>query len=180
MTNKRIKLIVAVLSILSVQSSAQSITYNLILFDSCTSEYSNALLYYLEKGELSYSVSDTIGTIKLDSIGHHTLKSDLRNSNKEIFIDRGANFDTLATWTIRECLEPISHPNFIGYCCCDEKCNGYQQDFYQNGALRIEGQFKNGLGRGEIKFYNLDGSIRLVRKYDRKGNLKWEKEFQEK
>lgn len=172
MATKSIKFLVVVLVILGSQSYSQSITYNLILFDSCTSEYSNALLYSLEKGRLSYSISDTIGTIKLDSIGHYTLKSDLRSINRRISIDRGANFDTLSTWRIQKYLAPGLHPEFIGYYCCDEKCDGFQQDFYQNGNVRVEGRFKKGLVRGEIKFYNPDGSISLIRIYDNKGNLK--------
>lgn len=50
----------------------------------------------------------------------------------------------------------------VFWTCCDSNCNGYQIDYYDNGNIRLEGFFKNGRPKGEIKFYRPDGSIESI------------------
>ncbi len=147
------------------------------MFDSCTNTNEHELLYSLERGGTLYSISDSLGTIELPTVGTYRLQSSLNYINQDIIIEQGVNIDTLSTVIIQECLEPISHPNFIGYCCCSEKCDGFQQDYYNNGTVRIEGTFKAGIPTDEVKYYYDDGTLKMVKFYNRKGVLKRTEEY---
>ena len=67
---------------------------------------------------------------------------------------------------------PTSHPDLIGYCCCQVKCEGEQVEYDSNGNKRIEGCFKEGIQQGELKIYYLGGELKQVDKYNKKGRLK--------
>jgi hypothetical protein len=89
----------------------------------------------------------------------------------EIVINK-SKIDTMLIRKIYECLEPVSHPGFIGYCCCDDKCNGYQEDYYDNGKLRMDGNFKDGIPYGEVKTYHRSGKVKEIISYNKKGKLR--------
>lgn len=159
------------------KANCQIASYNLVLYDSCSNSFEYAILYTLEENETVHRISDTLGTIKLKSIGAFRVRDDFNSINQEITIEPGINIDTLSKAKIQECLQPVSHPNFIGYCCCSEKCEGFQQDFYNNGVVRIEGTFKAGIPTGEVKYYYDDGTLKMVKFYNRKGILKRTEEY---
>jgi len=138
----------------------------------CSNEVDYGLLYQLEKSGKTYIISDTIGTIELSEPGTYKLEASLYGIKQNVEIQNGTNIDTLFTKRINECLEPVSRPNFIGFCCCEDKCDGFQQDYYNNGVLRLEGNFKNGLAIGKVKMYYLNGNIQEIRTYNKKGILK--------
>lgn len=118
-------ILLLLLILFSIRANSQVASYNLVLFDSCSDSFEYALLYTLERDGTIFSISDTLGTIQLENIGTFNLRNDFNFINKEITIEPGPNIDTIATAKIQECLEPVSHPNFIGYCCCSEKCDGF-------------------------------------------------------
>ena len=150
----------------------QEIKYNLIIQDPCTNQFDYGLLYQLEKAGRQYIISDIKGTISLKETGKYRLISNVHGIDKVVHIKYGENIDTLKTQRIFECLEPVSHPKFVGFCCCENKCNGFQQDFYYDGTLRIEGNFKNGLAVGKLKFYHQNGMVQEIREYNKKGVLR--------
>ena len=143
----------------------------------CSEEVEYGLLYFLEKTGEEFHITDTIGTIILKEPGNYNLLTSLHGINEIVEIKEGVNKDTLYTQKIVECLEPVSHPSFIGYCCCDEKCNGIQKDYYNNGILRLEGEFENGLPLGEIKLYYPNGKIQEIRIYNKNGFLRRKIEY---
>ena len=158
--------------LITLNSFGQEIKYNLMIKDPCSNEVEYGILYQLEKSGKTYIISDTIGTINLSQPGTYKLEASLYGIQKDVEIKNGTNIDTLFTKKIIECLEPVSHPNFIGFCCCDEKCDGFQQDYYNNGVLRLEGNFKKGLAIGKVIKYYSNGSIQEIRTYNNKGILK--------
>ena len=55
---------------------------------------------------------------------------------------------------------------------CEEICNGYVEDFYQNGNIRIKGKFNQGLPQGKLYYYSEDGELLKIEKYNKKGKFK--------
>ena len=43
-------------------------------------------------------------------------------------------------------------------------------DYYSNGQIRYEGQFKNGNCQGEFKYYDEQGHLKATNNYDKSGN----------
>jgi len=61
---------------------------------------------------------------------------------------------------------------FLGYYKCDLVCDGYIKDFYNNGKIRFEGDFKNGIPINELKKYSIDGELIEIEIYDKDGTWK--------
>jgi hypothetical protein len=76
-------------------------------------------------------------------------------------------------------LPPPRRPNW-GYLCCDNLCEGYNVDYFDNGKKKMEGNFKAGLPLGPLVFYNADGKVREIHHYDKngKGRLNKKEKFQ--
>jgi hypothetical protein len=47
----------------------------------------------------------------------------------------------------------------LGFFCCDEICDGYEAEYYENGQVRIEGKFVNGIPKKSLKKYDKDGNL---------------------
>ncbi len=58
------------------------------------------------------------------------------------------------------------------FCCAGENCNGYQVEYYPNGAKRIDGVFKNGLALGDVTLYRLNGKPLTIFKFKKLGIFK--------
>jgi hypothetical protein len=157
---------------MTINIFGQEIKYNLMLKNPCSGEVEHALLYYLKKSDSVYDITDTIGTIILKKPGKYRLYSMMIGMEQEVDIDFEMNKDTLDIRKIEECLEPTSHPKFLGFCCCDKKCEGKQNDYYNNGVKRISGEFKNGLPIGKVTWYYPNGKIKEIWIYTKKGILK--------
>ena len=80
--------------------------------------------------------------------------------------------DTIILPKIYKCQDSKYNSEFVGYCTCGIRCNGELIDYYINGEKRIEGTFKNGKPIGKLYYYNMDGSIKRIEKYNRKGKLR--------
>ncbi len=165
------KIILTFLLLTSFSLFGQETKYNLMIIDPCSKKVEYGILYHLEKLGKVFSINDSIGTIYLKEPGKYELITEYGIS-KNVEIKKGINIDTLFTKRINECLEPVSHPNFIGYCCCEEKCNGIQKDYYNDGTLRIEGKFKNGIPTDKVIKYHPNGNIKEIRIYNRNGILR--------
>ena len=54
---------------------------------------------------------------------------------------------------------------------CDSILKGRYIEYFNNGNIRIEGNFKNGYAKGEIKEYHQNGRVRIISVYDDEGYL---------
>jgi len=73
---------------------------------------------------------------------------------------------------MRKYTSEIHHQTDMGFYNCDKVCNGKQQDFYRNGKIRMEGEFKNGMPIKQIKKYNDKGELVEIEIYNRNGTYK--------
>lgn len=163
---------------LALQSFSQGVSFTLNSYDPCSKEVKKINFFGLKKSDKIFSVDDTSGILLLKDTGIYVLSYavemiDSSQLGKKYYIRATGNYcDTLRLISIYSCLEATSHPRFIGYCCCNEKCEGFQIDYYANGNKRIEGNFIRGKPIGNLIYYNKDGSINYVEKYSKRGKLK--------
>ena len=47
----------------------------------------------------------------------------------------------------------------------DNELHGFFREYFSNGQLRMEGEYKNGKQIGEWKFYDTDGNLELEGNY---------------
>jgi hypothetical protein len=73
---------------------------------------------------------------------------------------------------MRKRTQELHYPTDLGFYNCDKVCDGLQQDFYANGKMRMEGEFKNGIPVKEIKKYNQSGDLVEIMLYRRNGTFK--------
>jgi hypothetical protein len=57
------------------------------------------------------------------------------------------------------------------YFICEQICDGYCVDYYDNGNKRVEGYFVKGLPKKKLVYYNPDGTKEYIEKYSKKGTL---------
>jgi hypothetical protein len=157
--------------------SFAQVEFRLYGYSPCLKEVRRIDFFGLEKNDVTISAKDTAGVLLLKDTGIYVLsyaleRIDSTQLGKKYHIKSFGNFsDTLHLLSIEPCLEPISHPRFIGYCCCDKKCEGAIVDYYKNGNKRIEGFFKSGTPIGRLKFYHPNGKLSMIKKYSKKGRL---------
>jgi hypothetical protein len=158
--------------IIGCQVSAQSITLKLFLSNPCADSVGVLSFYTLQKGSNKYYPTSNDGLTQLKDTGVYKLSiiyfDDIMDLELRNF---GSITDTIKMYSIMKCEEPISHPSFIGYCCCDKKCDGKQVDYYQNGVKRLEGNFNEGKPVGKLIFYDQKGKIKEIHKYNKKGRF---------
>jgi hypothetical protein len=185
MRDKLILSISLLLYIKTLTVHGQDIKLNILTFNPCNSTYEHEFLASLVKGDKVFSISDSLGTIYLQETGVYKLKVfgtdfyNITDSVKLITIYRGQNYDTLTRTTIIKgfsvnCIIPPPKGPSWGYLCCDNLCEGYNVDYFDNGKKKIEGHFKSGLPIGQLSFYNADGKKIEIHHYDKsgKGRLK--------
>ncbi len=152
---------------------AQQVSYMLYgKYACCNPEIEPIPLYDLEKDSIFYT-NNVDKPVFLPDTGRYVLTSAYISGEVEVFIyHKGENVDTLIRTGIQEAIEITpgkKTKNFDGWFCFGQKCNGYQRDYYNNGNVYIEGDFKKGKARGEIKMYSPTGELELSIYYDRKG-----------
>lgn len=54
-------------------------------------------------------------------------------------------------------------PPFTEYYCCDKKCEGKFTSTYDNGRVKMTGEFKNGKPTGTLTQYYLNGKIKRIK-----------------
>lgn len=166
------QLITVILFVLTLSglSYAQDLNYRLCIKNKCSNTIVKDIFYTLQKGGSNY-IPDTNGVTRLPEAGAYILRSASFSDVIELnFQDYKSYCDTLNADEIIECLEPTTRPRFIGFCCCDfTPCEGYKIDRFNNGQVRIESQFRNGIPIGKFKRYNQSGKLVEVTTYSKKG-----------
>ncbi|WP_298879684.1 hypothetical protein [uncultured Polaribacter sp.] len=116
----------------------------------------------------------------IDSIGVYTLatKLDIKNGDygvnvfKILKIEKfGKYTDTINVPKIRFVTSNVLHSTYWSYYKCSKICNGKEVDYFSNGNIRLQGNFKNGKPN-EIKEYNEKGEL-LTQTYYKNYNLKF-------
>lgn len=155
---------------------------NFIYSISALIQSSELIFFTLTNKDSVYYPHNDSGVVYLSKLGHYKLSSIYLDIDIDYeFIGYQSVIDTINTTRLQLGLEPAtSHPNFIGYYCCDQKCNGMQVDYYSNGNKRIEGYFKEGIPYGELKTFYPNGQLKQLDKYNAKGRLKRRSYFNEK
>ncbi len=155
-------------------SDAQTIKFELYLFDQCTDTVGRVGFFTLMKGDSTYYPKNNSGIVYLPETGNYRLSTIYSDDLIDYhFTSLDSVVDTVNSAKVQLCLEPpTSHPDFIGYCCCEAKCEGEQVEYYSNGNKRIEGCFKEGIPQGKLKIYYPSGELKQVDKYNKKGRLK--------
>jgi len=170
------KNILALIYLLTVNSAIGQTVFKLFGYDSCSKEVRRIESFGLSMGGASFSPTDT-SSLLLDS-GVYILSyviekiDDSQLGRKYHIKSKGIFNDTLSLLRISPCIEPTTHPDFSGYCCCGKKCEGRQIDYYQNGIKRIEGNFIGGKPVGRLIFYYPDGNVKEVYRYSKKGRFR--------
>lgn len=163
--------------ITQITYSQQNFLFYLYGKRDCEENVTQIKAFELTKDNTSFKVEDSTGAIVLNSSGIYQLKYviediDTIQQNKKYYIGKEPIYrDTLKIYSMFKCLNPTSRPSFSGYCCCDQKCNGNQIDYYSNGKKMVEGYFENGQPIGLLKIYYRDGSTKEIKKYNRKGKF---------
>ena len=159
------------------QEIKQGIQFKLFGFNRCINATEKIVFCSLRGQDLHIPI-DTMGICLLPDTGVYTLRF-----NGEIktyhFKDYKSITDTVGLPMLEACMSPTTAFSFIGYCCCEQKCNGKIVDYYLNGNIRAIGEFNNGIPNGNVIFYYSNGKIREINKYRKKGKLVWKKTFNE-
>ena len=158
----------------------QQIKFEVYMKDACTDSTSKLMFFNLKKDGRDYYPENNDGIVFLKEKGKYELTT-IYSEDIKVYELNGINniIDTIWAPTIRQCIEPTSNPNFVGYCCCDILCNGKQIDYYSNGNKRLEGIFENGRSIKKLKFYYTNGSLKQTEKYNKKGVMVRRKNYKQ-
>lgn len=72
--------------------------------------------------------------------------------------------DTISTGLIEE-RTYMFDPPFTEYYCCNEKCNGKFTSNYNNGQVRMTGEFKNGQPKNTLTKYYINGYTESIQTF---------------
>ena len=145
----------------------QKIQFKLYGVNSCSDSVETITFYNLTNGNNRF-FPDEFGVCHLKDTGHyvaHTLSDSIpyHISKWDLYVD------TVILESLYEC---GSLHVFYGYCYCGEKSEGYKIDYYYNGNKKVEGNFRKGRPIGRLTFYHIDGRIRKIEVYDKKGRFR--------
>lgn len=158
--------------IVSAISFAQEIKFELYIKDNCNGSIEKLMYFNLRKDNVDFYPIKSDGIVILKDKGQYELSTIYSEDIKKYDIKNyGIVTDTISLPTIKLCLESTSHPNFIGYCCCNIECEGDKIDYYSNGNKLTEGYFEKGKPIGKLKRFYPDGTLKQVEKYSKKGKL---------
>tara|TARA_R110000744_G_scaffold380129_1_gene499883 strand:+ start:829 stop:1407 length:579 start_codon:yes stop_codon:yes gene_type:complete len=125
--------------------------------------------YWIEKDSV-LRIEKGIYSISVNAVDGDNFKS--YNFVREFNADSTYSMDIQLPKIMRKYTRELHYPTDLGFYNCDEVCDGLQQDFYANGKLRIEGEFKNGIPVKEIKKYNESGDLVEIELYRRNGTYR--------
>ncbi|WP_142785232.1 toxin-antitoxin system YwqK family antitoxin [Changchengzhania lutea] len=181
------KLSILILLFSTISGFSQEIKFNLFLKDSCSNEIERSTYYHLEKDGTEYNISDFDGTIILQTKGEYKLVATEIGETHKIVIDKLINSDTIIKPRIEEYIKKTNFsykkgtskeqlkklgliPNYK-FMNCSKACDGIETEYYSNGTIRLNAEFKNGLVIGELKRYYQNGKIKEISNYDNDGIL---------
>lgn len=125
--------------------------------------------YWIEK-DSSLAIEKGIYSISVNAVDGDNFKS--YDFVREFNADSTYSMDIQLPRIIKKYTRELHYPTDLGFFKCDQICNGIQRDFYSNGNLRMEGEFKNGIPVKEIKKYNESGDLVEIELYRRNGTYK--------
>jgi len=145
---------------------------SLIVQDSISYELQN-----LETNESYYSENSKV---IIPTLGKYELSVTIRNGKykrsyeeKIIFKESKKIIDTLTIPKILYETDNNSETDYSKYFKCDQVCNSYEVDYFENGNKRLEGNFVNGNAIWETEFERDGSSIKYY--YDKSNRYtKWE------
>lgn len=73
---------------------------------------------------------------------------------------------------LRKKTAELHNPKDLGFYYCEKLCKGMITDYWPNGKIRMQGEFKNGYPKKEIKKFNMEGKLIETEIYKRKGIYK--------
>jgi antitoxin component YwqK of YwqJK toxin-antitoxin module len=162
-------------------SNSQS-TIDLKFYDSCKDSIVrlNYTMYSanLSNNEFRINSKDSIKTIDPEKyiinilIQENNLDYKVFSFTKNI-LDKRKYIDTIQIPKVLKKLRnngQYAHLS-LGFYKCDKICDGYITDYYDNGKLRLEGYFVNGLPKREVKKYNSSGKLVEIDIYGEAGIL---------
>lgn len=170
---KKIKIMLTLFFVTLVTVDAQEVTVQLFRKINCNGvEYVNKIgaetnmgeinIISLIKDSIMYPILDTV-PIMVQDTGKYVLNAiSMQNQDSSIYIknDSKVFVDTVSFASIYEALVNTKNTEFTHlWLCCDNKCEGYQVEYYDNGNKRIEGTFKNGKAIGNINYYDQRGKL---------------------
>ena len=163
-----------ILAFINISVFGQSVEFKLYLSSDCNDSIIQADYYEMQNinDSTEQYKSDSIGMCILPDTGYYKILivGSFAEHDRYIHINNRVNQSyTIKAFSINECYNPTTRPDFYGYCCCGEKCEGLKVDYYSNGKKRIEGKFKDGKPIGELKFYYPSGNLKRVENYNEKG-----------
>jgi hypothetical protein len=130
------------------------------------------VLYLVKDSTMMYFVIDSLPiSITLRDTGKYLIKAIGLNENNNIIHinnNRGNYMDTIIFESIYETIIAKKKSRRL-WLCCDEECNGYQVEYYENGRKKMEGIFKKGNPVGNINYYYKDGKKQRTLYYNGKG-----------
>nr|WP_255554160.1 hypothetical protein [Mesonia aestuariivivens] len=151
----------------SFELFSQDFEFKLYFKDPCNSQSEFTLNYFLEKDGVKFQPNFD-GIVNLKSKGKYNLIYE-----KEIIpiiIDKKENSHTIILSDIQEFIVTDDKYGYV-FRNCESKLNGKIIDYFENGKVRLIGNFKNGLAIGYITEFYPNGELKQIRFFDKKGFL---------
>jgi hypothetical protein len=105
----------------------------------------------------------------LDSPGVYTFGASICRSGEDMIFRMEKFYNTGKTYADTIFIPRLLPWDYFGmyegynvFYFCGSRASGLIKDYYQNGVIRMEGSFLNGVPKSDIKYYNVNG--RLVKK----------------
>ncbi|MFI2744213.1 hypothetical protein ACG2LH_15875 [Zhouia sp. PK063] len=159
-------ILILIFSCLSFELFSQDFEFKLYYKDPCNSQIEFALNYFLEKDGIKFHPNFD-GIVHLKSKGKYNLIHE-----KEIIPIIIANKKNSHTIILSDKQEFIVNDKY-GYVFrnCESKLNGNIVDYFENGKVRLIGNFKDGLAIGYITTFYPNGELKEIRLFNKKGFL---------
>lgn len=167
---EKLKFLFVIFFLFTIFIKGQKTEFQLFGKTKCGDSIKLIELYSATKDSVDYVSWDTNPIVLPDTGVYFIRTADAEGDLIRINIyHKGLNKDTIVISSIFDIAYSPMFPHFSGWICCDEKCEGYQVDYYNNGNIRIEGTFRKGKAIGELKYYNLDGTLSTIRHFTKRG-----------
>jgi hypothetical protein len=169
-----------VLSSLCYAGSAQTaISFRGYLRSGCDLTIRELTDYTLTRGSFAYSWNQDHPVAVLRETGDYLLSSPelaVAGDSVVIHIGPGANVDTLKQKEMRDVVfVDVKPPGKMdqggGWLCCNQACEGFHADHYDNGRLRMKGRFRHGKAIGKLTFFDYQGRLNYIEYHDQRGKL---------
>ena len=163
---------------------AAQISINFIFRDACSDSLivRNYNLLHIRQFIHYHSIGSDL---TIDSAGTYVIDASFQRGDRNVylsffrrFLNKRSYKDTIPVPKLLKDVMGL-HSSEQTFSYCNTPANGYIEDFYSNGNLRIKGTFKVGYPESILSFYNINGV--LVRKdFFKNGKIYKSKHFNKK